>query len=63
MAMTFTAHDRCDRCGAQASCRAWKGTMELIFCTHHMREVALDMVAQGFKVETPEGVAVPSKVA
>lgn len=27
--------DRCDRCGAEAYVRAYKGSDELLFCGHH----------------------------
>lgn len=34
----LTAHDRCDRCGAQASVRAEiQGIGDLLFCPHHAR--------------------------
>lgn len=35
---TFTALDRCDRCGAQAYLRVWLEKSELLFCAHHARE-------------------------
>lgn len=36
---SFTAHDRCDRCNAQAYHSASKpGFTELLFCNHHYRE-------------------------
>ncbi len=35
----LTAHDRCDRCGAQAYIRArLNGGGELLFCAHHGRQ-------------------------
>jgi hypothetical protein len=35
---TFTALDRCDRCGAQARVRATlAGGGDLLFCGHHAR--------------------------
>lgn len=38
---TFTAADRCDRCGARASVRATlAGGGELQFCNHHATEYA-----------------------
>lgn len=49
--MTFTAHDRCDRCAAQACCRAIKGCTDLIFCAHHGREYGPDLMAQGYRME------------
>lgn len=43
----FTAHERCDRCGAQAFVRAVLVSGDLLFCAHHGREFgrALDEVA------------------
>lgn len=32
--VSFTAHDRCDRCGHQALAVAKKGDLELMFCWH-----------------------------
>lgn len=39
--VSFTAHDRCDRCGAQAYTMAVRDDVaaELLFCAHHRREV------------------------
>lgn len=35
---TFTAADRCDRCGAQARSRVRMNSgLELLFCGHHTR--------------------------
>jgi hypothetical protein len=34
---TFTALDRCDRCGAQAFVRAVLTSGDLLFCAHHGR--------------------------
>ena len=35
----LTAHDRCDRCGAQAYLRVHLASgNELLFCAHHARE-------------------------
>jgi hypothetical protein len=35
----LTAHDRCDRCGAQAYLRIeFAGGGELLFCAHHSRQ-------------------------
>lgn len=36
---TFTAHERCDRCGAQAFVRAVLVSGDLLFCAHHGREL------------------------
>lgn len=38
--VTFTAEDRCDRCGAQAKLRAVMPAGELLFCGHHARQYA-----------------------
>ena len=35
---TFTASDRCDRCGAQAFMRAVLSSGDLLFCAHHGRK-------------------------
>ena len=37
---TLTAHDRCDRCGAQAYVRVGLEAGELLFCGHHSRAYA-----------------------
>ena len=34
---TFTAVDRCDRCGAQAFVRAVLTAGDLLFCAHHAK--------------------------
>lgn len=34
----FTAEDRCDRCIGRAYMLACKGSLELMFCFHHMNE-------------------------
>lgn len=52
--MTYTAHDRCDKCSAQACCRAIKGTSDILFCAHHGREYGPDLMAQGFTIEVAE---------
>ena len=36
----LTAHDRCDRCGAQAYVRVALPAGELLFCAHHARHHA-----------------------
>lgn len=35
---TFTAADRCDRCGAQAHHRYFFKAGELLFCNHHQNK-------------------------
>lgn len=48
----FTAHDRCDTCGAQAKAKA---TMEsgndLLFCGHHINRFEAVLVSQGARIE------------
>lgn len=47
--MALTAHDRCDRCGAQAVARATLSSgSHLLFCGHHLRahEARLRQVAR-----------------
>lgn len=34
----LTAHDRCDRCGAQAYVRFAKDEQDFLFCGHHARK-------------------------
>lgn len=54
---TLTAHDRCDRCGAQAYVRfALIAGGELQFCGHHARanESALEGVATKVIDQTEE---------
>lgn len=49
----FTAHDRCDACGAQATTRAFKlagdDISELMFCNHHRASVEPKMLAEGWE--------------
>ncbi len=48
----LTAHDRCDRCGAQAYVRATlPGGTELLFCAHHAREHAPKFTALATHVQ------------
>lgn len=44
----LTAHDRCDRCGAQAYIRWAKGPQDIITCVHHGNKYEVDLIAQGF---------------
>lgn len=46
----LNAHDRCDRCGAQAFMRWGKGAVDLITCAHHGNKYEADLIAQGFDV-------------
>lgn len=50
-APSFTALDRCDRCGAQAQVRAVLPTGELLFCGHHGRRHADALARVGVAVE------------
>lgn len=55
LAGTFTAMDRCDRCGAQAYVWALlPNGLELLFCAHHNRQhsSALTKIAVGILDET-----------
>lgn len=51
---SFTATERCDRCGAQAYVRVKLGSGELLFCGHHAKEYdhALRRVAIEIQDET-----------
>jgi hypothetical protein len=46
----LTAHDRCDRCGAQAKSRAIFASGELLFCGHHTTEYAAKLSTQAVLV-------------
>lgn len=49
--VSFTAHDRCDRCGSQALMVAEKdGNADLLFCAHHTRRHEDALLAQGWTV-------------
>ena len=49
--VSFTAHDRCDRCGSQALSVARKaGRSDLLFCGHHNREHEPELLTQGWEV-------------
>jgi hypothetical protein len=48
---SFTAHERCDRCGAQAFVRAVLTTGDLLFCAHHGREFGTGLAAVALLVE------------
>jgi len=50
-ALSFTAFDRCDRCGAQALAKAVKDDLEpLLFCQNHKNRYEDALRAQGFVV-------------
>jgi hypothetical protein len=46
----FTAQDRCDRCGAQAFAEARKDGMSLIFCGHHRKQYADNLLVEGWTI-------------
>lgn len=43
----FDAHDRCDKCNAQAHMRAILNTGDLFFCRHHGNEYRAGLIAAG----------------
>lgn len=50
-ATDLTAHNRCDRCGAQAYAVAGKSEVgTLMFCGHHFAEVENTLREQGWDV-------------
>lgn len=62
-ARPLTAHDRCDRCGAQAYVRATMDSgFELLFCAHHWHEneQRLRQVASDIYDETQRLAPVPA---
>lgn len=46
----LTAHDRCDRCGAQAYAVAFKDNLDLMFCNHHFTKHQGALEDQGFVI-------------
>lgn len=50
----LTAHDRCDRCGAQARVRVMKEASELVFCLHHTNRMEAGLVAAGWSIVTDQ---------
>lgn len=50
--VVFTAHDRCDGCGAQAYTLAQRDDMpsELLFCLHHCRAVEETLLLSGWTI-------------
>lgn len=49
--VSFTAHDRCDRCGSQALMIAAKSdNADLMFCNHHKDKYEDSLLAQGWTV-------------
>ena len=47
----FNAHDRCDKCNAQAHMRAMLKTGSLLFCRHHGNEYRATLIAAGAAFE------------
>lgn len=45
---SLTAHDRCDRCGAQAYVRWGKGAQDIVTCNHHSNKFEATLITQGF---------------
>lgn len=53
--VSFTAHDRCDRCMAQAYVQVEKkGFSHLLFCLHHTREFADALLDDGWTLRSGE---------
>ena len=49
--VSFTAHDRCDRCGSQALAVARKaGLVDLLFCNHHKDKHEDALLDNGWEV-------------
>ena len=46
----FTAHDRCDRCGAQAYSLARCDVGELLFCLHHRGQHVDALMDNGWEI-------------
>jgi hypothetical protein len=57
----LNAHDRCDRCGAQAFVRAVLKSGDLLFCAHHGRRYQDGLAAVALFVE--DGTAAINKKA
>lgn len=53
--VTFTAHDRCDRCLAQALTVARLDGYELMFCWHHKDEFEDSLLKAGWTVISDHG--------
>ncbi len=47
----FTAHDRCDRCGAQAKALVTLHAGHLLFCGHHATAYAAALEVQALAVQ------------
>lgn len=50
--LEFTAHDRCDQCGAQAYSLARKdeAPSDLLFCIHHRKKHYETLIDEGWEV-------------
>lgn len=49
--VSFTANDRCDRCGSQALAVARKvGLSDLLFCNHHKDKFEGSLLDSGWEV-------------
>ena len=59
VAQSFSALDRCYRCPARALVRAQFLSGELLFCGHHAKELAPQLVRQALKIHDPEAVLLP----
>lgn len=46
----LSAHDRCDRCGAQAYAVAAKDNQDLLFCGHHIKQHSLALEMSGWEI-------------
>lgn len=52
--VSFTALDRCDRCGAQAYHRAEKEELSIILCNHHERDNRDKLLETGWTIISDE---------
>lgn len=55
--VNLTAHDRCDRCGAQALVLAENDASshsDLLFCAHHAREYKDKLRKDGYRLTADE---------
>lgn len=52
--VSFTAFDRCDKCGAQACAQAELAEPKLLFCGHCIREFSDALLSQGFSIRWDE---------
>lgn len=52
----LTAHDRCDRCGAQAFVVALFDVTHLFFCAHHARKHRDALVEQAIELYDGTGM-------